>query len=361
MKQLNDLILVFLPWRRELQPRFFDKRSPNVAEIIDFTVTNDAGRVLMDDYISVFITLILENIRRRNPVQLVLPNFIFKSKAMGFSNSHEHIRRDSDPKSANFSHTVNFSASTHHCASIRNGKAYSWGENKFGRLGHFDDRQTKLNVESPTPINISPSLRITIESISCGISHNLALTSVGTILTWGSNAFGQLGLGRQTTWTSRPIPLTLAPDVIVIRVAAGGYHSVAIDHLFRVWTWGWGVHGQLGDGGFENNYKPRMISVPEKIVHASAGHSHTALLSNTGHVFTFGCAHFGQIGQGLPQKKVKTPTKVTQLPPGVTIRIVESGLCGTLSGNTQGTCLVKLKEFHKTFLELRKIRCFAFN
>ena len=154
--------------------------------------------------------------------------------------------------------------------------------------------------------------------------------------------------------------MKVGEDVIITRIAAGGYHSVAIDHLNRAWTWGWGVHGQLGDGGIENKYVPQLVQTPvsnifvrigfsvyifaekvkkqvvcfyniqEKIVHASAGHCHTALLSVTGHVYTFGCSHFGQIGQGLPQKKVKVPTRVSDIPSGVLFRIVEAGLCGTV-------------------------------
>ena len=46
--------------------------------------------------------------------------------------------------------------------------------------GIFDDR--RLSVESPTIVNISPSLHISIESVSCGINHTIALTSVGVRL-----------------------------------------------------------------------------------------------------------------------------------------------------------------------------------
>ncbi len=38
--------------------------------------------------------------------------------------------------------------------------------------------------------------------------------------------------------TARPIPLEI-PNVIFTCIAAGSYHSVAIDHLNRVWTWGY--------------------------------------------------------------------------------------------------------------------------
>lgn len=39
------------------------------------------------------------------------------------------------------------------------------------------------------------------------------------------------------------------------------YHSCAIDHLNRVWTWGWGVFGQLGTGSVENVFCPSIIEM----------------------------------------------------------------------------------------------------
>jgi alpha-tubulin suppressor-like RCC1 family protein len=147
---------------------------------------------------------------------------------------------------------------------------------------------------------------------------------------WGSNRFGQLGLGKKTTWTGRPVPLDI-PNLIFTCIAAGSYHSVAIDHLNRVWTWGWGVYGQLGNGSIENIYKPQMVRVQDKAVFASAGHSHTAVLTCLGKVLTFGCNHFGQLGVGSKEVKIKTPQLITALPAGTIIRLVECGVCSTVS------------------------------
>jgi alpha-tubulin suppressor-like RCC1 family protein len=59
---------------------------------------------------------------------------------------------------------------------------------------------------------------------------------------------------------SRPVPLDI-PNVIFTCIAAGSYHSVAIDHLNRVWTWGWGAFGQLGAGSVENVHYPTLINI----------------------------------------------------------------------------------------------------
>lgn len=81
-----------------------------------------------------------------------------------------------------------------------------------------------------------------------------------TLLVWGQNNYGQLGLGPDTLWTSRPVSLNI-PDVIFTNVAAGSYHTVAVDHLNRAWTFGWGIHGQLGNGKVENVYFPQPLDI----------------------------------------------------------------------------------------------------
>jgi hypothetical protein len=34
-------------------------------------------------------------------------------------------------------------------------------------------------IDTPTPVNLSPGLRIVVEAVSCGQTHNIALTSFG--------------------------------------------------------------------------------------------------------------------------------------------------------------------------------------
>ena len=45
-------------------------------------------------------------------------------------------------------------------------------------------------------------------------------------------------------------------DTVVTAIAAGQYHSVALDESGQVWTWGWGVHGQLGTRDIEDVFEP---------------------------------------------------------------------------------------------------------
>lgn len=69
--------------------------------------------------------------------------------------------------------------------------------------------------------------RIRVKSVSCGRYHTLALTENG-VYAWGSCKFGQLGVGHLGQTVHPRLVETLSTKVIV-SVAAGQYHSLAVD------------------------------------------------------------------------------------------------------------------------------------
>ena len=73
---------------------------------------------------------------------------------------------------------------------VGDGKLFVCGWNKEGQLGlPFCDSVPVLR-----PLDVGMGTRI-IE-VSCGWNHTLALSEAGSVLAWGSNAFGQLGVSR---------------------------------------------------------------------------------------------------------------------------------------------------------------------
>ena len=40
-------------------------------------------------------------------------------------------------------------------------------------------------------------------------------------------------------------------------------HVIARSGLGKVFTWGWGTKGQLGNGSLSNNHVPQMINLPK--------------------------------------------------------------------------------------------------
>ena len=56
--------------------------------------------------------------------------------------------------------------------------------------------------------------------------------------------------------------------------------ALSADH--RVWSWGWGVHGQLGVGGIEDSLLPTHVTALDeyKVTQLAAGYSHSAALTS---------------------------------------------------------------------------------
>ncbi len=91
----------------------------------------------------------------------------------------------------------------------------------------------------------------TIVKISLGSEHSAALTSLGRVYTWGMGTYGILGDGYRTS-RSIPVEITqhfgLQPEETIVQIELGDRHSAALTSLGRIFTWGDNERGQLGDG-----------------------------------------------------------------------------------------------------------------
>ena len=91
----------------------------------------------------------------------------------------------------------------------------------------------------------------------------------------------QLGIGDKRN-RSRPILLTEFSTKHVSSVTCGAYHTLAITSDYKVYAWGWGIHGQLGLNSAENQVYPQHVKLLDehRIVQAAAGHAHSAVLTS---------------------------------------------------------------------------------
>lgn len=149
-------------------------------------------------------------------------------------------------------------------ALTRQGRVYGWGSNRFGQLG-FDP---SITVSGPDPHPV-PGISIPVSAISAGGQHGLALAANGTtLLGWGANQEGQLGDGTTPTsrFTPMPVKLGLEPGVRVRSASAGAFHSVALTTAGSVLAWGFNSQGQLGIGSRSDSIVPIMVKLPQLAV-----------------------------------------------------------------------------------------------
>src|SRR5439155_12431699 len=93
--------------------------------------------------------------------------------------------------------------------------------------------------------------------VAAGLYHSLAIQLDGTLWSWGSNNHGQLGLGDTD---DRWFPDLVSSISHVAAVAGGTYHSVAAKSDGTVWAWGYNNYGQLGDGTTTQRTTPVQVS-----------------------------------------------------------------------------------------------------
>ncbi|MBI5778435.1 MAG: putative Ig domain-containing protein [Planctomycetes bacterium] len=206
-------------------------------------------------------------------------------------------------------HSIPFDGTGSHSIALKNdGTVWAWGLNNWGQLGDgtTTTRLTPVQVEGPDGVGFLTN----IIAIASGDAHSIALKDDGTVWTWGNNFFGQLGDGTMTP-KSTPVQVTGLTNIIAI--AGGSYHSIAaLSSDGTVWTWGNNWYGQLGDGTTTNRLTPVQVSGLTGAIAIAGGGSHSIVLKNDGTVWTWGYNYFGQLGDGTTTNRL-TPVKVIGL------------------------------------------------
>jgi len=117
---------------------------------------------------------------------------------------------------------------------------------------HPDRSHSSLYVESPLRPRFELDRRRTI---SAGNFHCLALDKDGYVWGWGDNRYGQLGNGESQEFRTKPVRVKKdASNFLdnIVYIDAGYKHSTAIDKYGNFWVWGSNEFGQLGLGNTNN-------------------------------------------------------------------------------------------------------------
>jgi alpha-tubulin suppressor-like RCC1 family protein len=139
------------------------------------------------------------------------------------------------------------------------GTVWTWGNNSNGQLGNG-------NIQpSSTPVQVNGLSGVT--AVAAGFGHTMALKSDGTVWTWGNNYKGQLGNGLTNgVAIDSATPVGVSGLSGVTDIAAGYEGSVALKGALTgdgtVWTWGSNVYGQLGNGLTVDSTTPVRTSPP---------------------------------------------------------------------------------------------------
>ncbi|MCM1296834.1 MAG: hypothetical protein NC311_14950, partial [Muribaculaceae bacterium] len=266
------------------------------------------------------------------------------------------------------------------------GNVWVWGENVWGVLGQgnvggtasvfsatldtvvnvgmsdpsypYDTAYSPTSVANPQKVMAYEPGTTTLKAgkyldnimtIAAGYDHMVALDKDGHVWTWGRNQYGQLGYetsetttnvgGTRSTYSSvarqvviqEPDKNGVMKDVVIMAIAAGRAHTLALSNSGEVWAWGnnkystdskgQNLGGQLGretlpEKWTEINTTPMKVlgdrgqGYLTNVVMVSAGGDTSAALKGDGTVWTWGRNDVGQLGIDRNEKPLGAPSQV---------------------------------------------------
>ena len=168
-----------------------------------------------------------------------------------------------------------------------------------------------------------------------GINHTITLSDDGVVHSFGSNEFGQLGLGHNNR-ISLPIPIPSLPKIK--QISCGGNFTVCVDYEGFIWSFGKNGYGQLGknsssnlNAGINFNVPQRILNIPP-VLSVSCGHEHTLIITNDSDLWSCGNNNSGQ----LCLKEIFPSTTFCQKTSFSNISKISSGLIHSLFQNDKG-------------------------
>lgn len=170
----------------------------------------------------------------------------------------------------------------------------------------------------------SSGVRDRVLSVRCGLDYTAAVTHDGGLLTWGSNAYGQLGFGDREprSFPQRvSIKTRSGADARITAAACGARHTAAIVATGRLFLWGSGGHGEQGLGSdLSDQLSPKICTQPElrHAIQVVLGNRSSVVLTEDYRLFAWGmvgCVPTAAATSLNPDAEEEDPTQRPTLTP----------------------------------------------
>ena len=163
------------------------------------------------------------------------------------------------------------------------GALYTWGDKENGVTGHGE-----IEGHQYTPRLLERLANQRVAQISaCGF-HTALVTEDRQLYSFGEGKFGRLGHSSERNCHTPQLVESMVGKR-PCQVSCGGFHSAVVTEDGHLYTFGGGEHGQLGHNDRVNKLKPTLVEALEGIfvTQVTCGWSHSVALTSKGRVYTW--------------------------------------------------------------------------
>lgn len=217
-------------------------------------------------------------------------------------------------------------------------------------LGGALGTNSTSDSSTPTPIYTDGDLSgKTIKQIATGDWHSCAIASDNRVYCWGYGSNGELGNGYegQVNAPSAVNTSGVMSGKDITQIATGFNHNCALDSNGGVYCWGQNAYGELGNNSTTKSSVPVATSMNEfggrKVKQIVAGFFYTCALTTDGSVFCWGTAENGRIGTGQTSGYSTLPVRINF--GGKTVESISghaTHACAVISGSQELYCWEKI-------------------
>lgn len=175
----------------------------------------------------------------------------------------------------------------HACAVKTDGTLFCWGNGEFGQLGNSSNADSQVPIQEYTAAG-------DWAFVATGYRYTCALKTDGRVFCWGWGEAGRLGNDSNSDSLTPVQEATLADDWVEISVDNA---VCALKQDGRIFCWGRNCHGDLGDDTSSDSPIPvQEATLADDWVRVSKANCHTCALKRDGRIFCWGYNEFGQLG-----------------------------------------------------------------
>ena len=178
------------------------------------------------------------------------------------------------------------------CALADNNNTYCWGAAAVIGNG------VAIATQVPTLVNMPESVVSFTEIAIASTNTVCAIANTGLIYCWGTNLYGQLGIGSNIELALSPMQVFMSQMTKFIKILAvsdAGFCALA--DTGQLYCWGNGSRGTIGNDSFNNVNVPTLVSMPYGVAFTdfTGSNGSVCALGSNLKTYCWGANNYGQL------------------------------------------------------------------